>query len=119
VNTKGPKVDRKGGVIFAMLGVAGTLLVVLAAMAFMAARRNRFHSLQAITRDAWGSLQIWGGAVILCAAAVGFCLGSDRTIRLLGHLWFTERPRNWPLSVGLWIALVTVSLAAFGLFRSP
>src|SRR5262245_29966911 len=114
-----PRIDRTGGVIYAVLGVGGTVLAVLTGMVFLSIRRG--HSLQVIARKAWTTLPLWGTLLLAVAALVGFCLGSDRTIRILGHLWFTEKPRNPGLSAVLWVGLLSISLAAYVLLvvRAP
>jgi hypothetical protein len=116
VNSSLPKIDRKGGVIFAVLGIGGTVLLVLTGLLLLSVwRYGGTYSLQGALRKAWATLHLWGSVLIGAAAVAGFWLGSDRTIRVLGHLWFTEKPRNLLSSMLLWIGLLLTSLAAYWL----
>ncbi len=61
----------------------------------------------------------WGSAIVIAGWAVGFTLGSDRTIILMAHLWGTQRPKRTWVTVSLWAALAGIAGTSYWLFYQP
>jgi hypothetical protein len=60
----------------------------------------------------YASFVHWGLAVSALAALTGFICGADRTIVLSHHLLLTARPRDMPLTAGMWSALLLCAAAS-------
>lgn len=60
----------------------------------------------------FGQFHVWAIAVIASATITGFCLGSERTTNLFGHLWGTERPRNVAVTLCLWASLASLAFVS-------
>ena len=51
--------------------------------------------------------------IVIISAIAGFILGIDKSTTLLGHFWYTERPRNNKISFGLWVGVILVALISY------
>ena len=56
---------------------------------------------------------VWESTLLAIAAIMGFALGPDRSMKLLGHLWGTEQPRRTEITIGLWIFFISVALFSY------
>lgn len=92
-----------------------TVVVVPVAILVVSGGVSRGHSF------GWGLFKyfehflVWAATVVACATVAGFCLGNTRVTSLFGHLWGTEEPRNFAVSLGLWAALVFLAFVALWL----
>ena len=60
----------------------------------------------------FGQFHVWAITIITSATITGFCLGSEKTTSLFGHLWGTERPRNIVVTLGLWASLAFLAFVS-------
>jgi hypothetical protein len=105
--------DRLGGVIFAALGVGATILVIVIASWLLSIRTTKgadFVTLAVL--EALSTARFWIPAVLVASIIAGSVVGSDTAVRLLGYLWFTEKPRRPLVSILMWGCLLLISGAA-------
>ena len=62
------------------------------------------------------TFRTWGTAIVIAGWTVGFALGSERVIVLMAHLWGTQRPKRFWVTVSLWTALAGIAGASHWLF---
>lgn len=60
----------------------------------------------------FGQFHVWAITIIVSATITGFCLGSEKTTSLFGHLWGTERPRSVVVTLGLWASLAFLAFVS-------
>ena len=59
----------------------------------------------------YGIYTTWAFKIIIAISAIiGFILGIDKSTTLMGHFWYTERPRNNKISFSLWAIILFVAL---------
>jgi hypothetical protein len=105
--------DHVAGALFGVLGIAATIAAILLGMSLLVMRPHGNDGLARALGAAVRSLYVWGSVILAASGVLGFALGADRITPLLGHLWFTERPRKLWLSAFLWIVLVGVAYSAY------
>jgi hypothetical protein len=94
------------GFLFALM-VGLTAICVPIALVFL----TRGKGLQFL--GLFNGFRSWESDVLMISAIVGLALGPDRSMALLGHLWGTERPRNFRLTFGLWACLTLVAFCSY------
>jgi hypothetical protein len=56
---------------------------------------------------------VWESSLLALSAIMGMALGPDRSMKLLGHLWGTERPRRAEMTIGLWVFFISAAFCSY------
>jgi hypothetical protein len=102
--------DRLVGALIGAFAVVGSIVAALVVVLLLTGGIRRYPNL-------WGYFEaahIWAPALVAAGGLLGYRLGSARAAEFVGHLWFTERPRNAWLSATLWaVAIATICSVTF------
>lgn len=104
-------VDRLFAAGIAALFVAVTVLALPIALVLFTSGK----SLLSLKGSA--NICVWGTSVVFTAASAAFSFGTEQIISLLGHLRGIERPRDLRLTLGLWMALLTIAACSIGVLE--
>jgi hypothetical protein len=96
--------ERVAAAIVAGVAMLGTVIVVLVILLAASPRGSVRRGTFAYLFEHHSALG-WSCAIAVLMAVVYGLMWPARSASMFGHLWFTERPRNWWLSFGLWAAI--------------
>ena len=104
--------DRVKAAAIGAAGAVGTVTAVVLLIIFLTPRGSSSRTVTGYVLQHLVALG-WSYTIVATAAAIaGFVLGTPRTMSLFGHVWFTERPANVPLTSAIWGGMAIVLLVA-------
>ena len=107
--------DRVKAAAIGAAGAVGTVTAAVLLIIFLTPRGSASRTVSGLVFQHLGAFG-WSYAIIATAAAIaGYILGTPRTMSLFGHVWFTERPANVPLTSAIWGVMAIVLLVALAL----
>ncbi len=109
-------IDRLLGALLGMVGIGASILLCPMILYWNLDSTSFWLLFGRSSFNYW--LILWSLWTSIVALGAGFAIGYDRMLAFMSHLWFTADEPNTKLSCILWMILLALGAATFGILSS-